>query len=159
MTDFVPSDLRVMRALAVILPQGTNVATTAIDSGIAIATAALPAIEISIPDDERNQTALGSEHGWTHQAVVSYYDSWVTSSRTYQELKAATRTALNVMCQNLGDNPRLVVDGASAGLVAGARIRRHIGPPQDMTNQYGFWLISAYLVVTVVGIYELYIPD
>lgn len=156
MTDFIPSDLRVMTALSTVLIKDTNIQTVGIDKGLIITTVPLPALVLSVPQDRRIQQAFGAIHGWMHQVAAVYHDSWITSSRTYEQLMADTRATLNLMCQNLGENPCLTIDGTNNAIEGGMEIDRRIDGPVDKTKEYGFWLLSAYLVITIRGLIEEY---
>ncbi len=168
--DFLPSDSRVLQALAAVLPTNTRVKTddVHIEKGLAVLGGGFPALVLTIPDDERLQTAFPSTYGWTHQVAALYLERWETSTRTYEQLMHDIRADLNVMCQNVADNPQLhatvttpngtVLSDVQNAIEAGTRIRRFIDAPvKDAQNAaFGFYQITASLLIQVRGIFEEY---
>lgn len=162
---FVPSDVRVMAALAAILPAGTPIdpASVYIEEGIDVTTGSFPALILTIPDDERVEETLGGtgSNGWRHTVACMVIDRWETSSRTYEQLMQDTRAVLNTMVQNVSGNRSLSVTGVpntqdgDNAIYAGQRIRRRIHAP-NMTSDFGFPVINAYLLIDVWGMWEQY---
>jgi hypothetical protein len=169
-TAFVPSDARVLQALAAILPAGTHVDSSSvyIEKGLAALGGGFPALILTIPDDERLQVAFPSTYGWTHQVAALYLERWETSARTYEQVMAQIRADLDLMCQNVADNPTLhatvtapdgtVLTDVANAIEAGTRIRRFIDAPvKDSSNAaFGVYQITASLLIQVRGLFESY---
>ena len=118
----------VLTALSTVLPAGTAVQATVIDSELELMGGAFPALILSCPTtrEERAGTGVKKE---THQVHVQYLDRWESSSRTLAQLTADARTALEQMKANVRANKTLTVTGTPYALLAGDTMETEIQGP------------------------------
>lgn len=104
-----------MAAVKAILPVGTNIQQTVIESSLDLLTGAFPALIVSCPRSKRMRVAVG-KHDQKHTIHVQYIDVYDhDGQRTIEQTTADLRAVLEAMVVNLFNNPTL----SSAVVIAG----------------------------------------
>ena len=111
----------VMAALQAVLPAGTPVQQTVIETELDLYGGGWPALLLACPRTQGKREATGR---WaeTHEVFVFYFDRWETSGRTAGQITADCRAALEQMKANVLANKMLTVNAVANALVAGDEI-------------------------------------
>ena len=107
----------VLTALVTVLPAGTAVQQTVVETTLDLIGGSFPGIALFAPSTKEKRVATGRK-AETHTITVVYLDKFESSVRTMAQITADARTALEAMKANLRANQALKVGGTPYALDA-----------------------------------------